>query len=58
MNDQEQPDSAKEAPAQYQRTGAPGPGSPEYEAMDKLAKMFERQVDELRGQKGSDENGS
>lgn len=56
MSDQEQPDSTKEAPAQYQRTGAPGPGSPEYEAMDKLAKMFERQVDELRGQNGSDEN--
>ena len=54
MSDQEQPDSTKEAPAQYQRTGAPGPGSPEYEAMDKLAKMFERQVDELRGQNSSD----
>jgi hypothetical protein len=41
--------SDDEKPAEYQRTGAPGPGSPEYEAMDKLAKMFERQVDELRG---------
>ena len=57
MSDQEQPDSAKEARAQYQRTGAPGPGSPEYEAMDKLAKMFERQVDELRGNRdGSEPN--
>jgi hypothetical protein len=43
--------SDNEKPAEYQRTGAPGPGSPEYEAMDKLAKMFERQVDELRGEK-------
>ena len=41
--------SDNDKPAEYQRTGAPGPGSPEYEAMDKLAKMFERQVDELRG---------
>lgn len=40
--------SDNEKPAEYQRTGAPGPGSPEYEAMDALAKMFERQVDELR----------
>lgn len=42
--------SDNEKPAEYQRTGAPGPGSPEYEAMDALAKMFERQVDELRGE--------
>lgn len=41
--------SDNDKPAEYQRTGAPGPGSPEYEAMDALAKMFERQVDELRG---------
>ena len=41
--------SNNEMPAEYQRTGAPGPGSPEYEAMDKLAKMFEHQVEELRG---------
>lgn len=41
--------SDNEKPAEYQQTGAPGPGSPEYDAMDKLAKMFERQVDELRG---------
>ena len=34
----------------YQRTGAPGPGSPEYEAMDKLAKLFEAQVEDLRGE--------
>ena len=33
----------------YRRTGAPGPGSPEYEAMDKLAKLFEAQVEDLRG---------
>lgn len=43
--------SDSEKPAEYQRTGAPGPGSPEYDAMDALAKMFERQVDELRGEK-------
>lgn len=41
--------SENEKPAEYQRTGAPGPGSPEYDAMDKLAKMFEHQVAELRG---------
>lgn len=46
MSDTEQP--AGEKPA-YQHTGAPGPGSPEYEAMDQLATMFERLVDELRG---------
>lgn len=38
----------------YRRTAAPGPGSPEYDAMDSLAKMFERQVDELRGSATSD----
>jgi hypothetical protein len=38
-----------ERPAAYQRTGAPGKGSPEYEAMDQLAKLFEAQVEELRG---------
>ncbi len=42
--------SPRERPAAYQRTGAPGPGSPEYDAMDKLAKMFEAQVEELRGE--------
>lgn len=42
MSDEKAPD--------YQRTGAPGPGTPEYDAMDALAKMFERQVDELRGE--------
>lgn len=42
--------SDNEKPTEYQHTGAPGPGSPEYEAMDALAKMFERQVDELRGE--------
>ena len=42
-------------PAEYQRTGAPGPGSPEYEAMDAIAKMFEKQVDELRGNQSADE---
>lgn len=50
MSDEKQPE---DKPA-YQRTGAPGPGSPEYDAMDKLAKMFERQVDELRGTIESD----
>jgi hypothetical protein len=45
----------QDKPAQYQRTGAPGPGSPEYEAMDQIAKMFERQVDELRGTRATDE---
>jgi hypothetical protein len=45
MSDEKQPE---EKPA-YQRTGAPGPGSPEYDAMDKLAQLFERQVDDLRG---------
>lgn len=45
MSDEKRPEGK---PA-YQHTGAPGPGSPEYDAMDKLAKMFERQVDELRG---------
>ncbi len=39
---------------EYRRTHAPGPGSPEYEAMDSLAKLFERQVDELRGNATSD----
>jgi hypothetical protein len=42
-------------PAEYQRTGAPGPGSPEYEAMDAIAKMFEKQVAELRGPQTTDE---
>lgn len=36
-------------PPTYQRTSAPGKGSPEYEAMDQLAKLFEAQVEELRG---------
>ena len=39
----------EDKPAEYQRTGAPGPGSPEYDAMDAIAKMFEKQVDQLRG---------
>ena len=39
-----------ERSAAYQRTGAPGPGSPEYDAMAKLAKLFEAQVEELRGE--------
>lgn len=43
------PNDNEDKPVEYQRTGAPGPGSPEYEAMDAIAKMFERQVDELRG---------
>ncbi len=47
MSDTDQPDGDK---PEYQRTAMPGPGSPEYEAMDQLAKMFERQVDELRGE--------
>jgi hypothetical protein len=42
--------SGAERPAGYQRTGAPGPGSPEYDAMDKLAKLFEAQVEDLRGE--------
>jgi hypothetical protein len=42
--------SGAEPPAGYQRTGAPGPGSPEYDAMDKLAKLFEAQVEDLRGE--------
>lgn len=42
--------SGAERPAGYQRTGAPGPGSPEYEAMDKLAKLLEAQVEGLRGE--------
>lgn len=46
MDDEQTPE---QKPA-YQHTGAPGPGSPEYDAMDKLAKMFERQVEELRGE--------
>ena len=45
----------QDKPAEYQRTGAPGPGSPEYEAMDAIAKMFEKQVDELRGTRPTDE---
>jgi hypothetical protein len=43
-------DNATPEQPEYQRTARPGPGSPEYEAMDQLAKMFERQVDELRGE--------
>jgi hypothetical protein len=42
--------SGAERPAGYQRTGAPGSGSPEYDAMDKLAKLFEAQVEDLRGE--------
>lgn len=45
----------QDTPAEYPRTGAPGPGSPEYEAMDAIAKMFEKQVDELRGTRPTDE---
>ena len=44
------PAAEGQRPPSYQRTGAPGPGSPEYEAMDKLAKMFEAQVEDLRGE--------
>jgi hypothetical protein len=49
-------DENQDKPAEYQRTGAPGPGSPEYEAMDAIAKMFEKQVDELRGKQSAKES--
>ncbi|MEY4313304.1 MAG: hypothetical protein RLZZ319_813 [Actinomycetota bacterium] len=55
MSDADQPAEGK---PEYQRIGAPGPGSPEYEAMDQLAKMFERQVDELRGEGHANESTS
>jgi hypothetical protein len=45
----------EDKPAEYQRTGAPGPGSPEYDAMDAIAKMFEKQVEELRGTRPENE---
>ena len=45
----------QDKPAEYQRTGAPGPGRPEYEAMDAIAKRLEKQVDELRGTHTADE---
>lgn len=45
----------QDKPLEYERTAAPGPGSPEYEAMDAIAKMFEKQVDELRGTRPTDE---
>ena len=56
MTDNETPEHGDAKP-EYQRTAMPGPGSPEYEAMDQLAKMFERQVDELQGKDPDEKSG-
>jgi hypothetical protein len=36
--------------ASYPKTGRPDSSSEEYQAMDKMAKLLEHQVDVLRGQ--------
>lgn len=42
--------STPETAARYPKTGRPDSTSEEYQAMDKMAKLLEYQVDVLRGQ--------
>ena len=46
-------DRNSEKAAAYPSTGGATPGSLEYQAMDNLAKMFEKQVEEMQGLRGA-----
>lgn len=46
-------DRNSEKAAAYPSTGGATPGSLEYQAMDNLAKMFEKQVEEMQGPRGA-----
>ena len=46
-------DKNSEQAAAYPSTGGATPGSLEYQAMDNLAKMFEKQVEEMQGPRGA-----
>ena len=46
-------DKNSEQAAAYPSTGGTTPGSLEYQAMDNLAKMFEKQVEDMQGRRGA-----
>lgn len=49
-------ETKSEKTAGYPSSAAPGPGSLEYQAMDNLAKMFEKQVEDMRRARGTEPN--
>lgn len=46
-------DKNSEKAAAYPSTGGATPGSLEYQAMDNLAKMFEKKVEDMQGPRGA-----